>query len=361
MQIQLSSHYHHGAASPLWDNGFQNCCHRILGPAQHQMLGMALGGLVGSILGGQNPMLGLLGAALGGLMGRLEGHNAGHCCHHQHPSHGSAACYPPVAGHQFGGMLFGGFCAVPGGQFGQMGMPHWCPPGYRGGANFQFNFGHHSPQRDCWYRPDCRPRPQPHCRPCPRPKPRPVCRKDGRLCQKGKGKPISYTTSGGFKVEVNKHTISITDPSGKNTVQHWGDPHEKLNGKHIKDWQTKQRTVVLGDGTKITMEATGPKGVTLKTSIYDGRQNVQIENKTNTVTHHSFRAGDTRRREAAQYDGETAIFRMGRKGSAVYNNIYNQDANFGITRSYQRLGRTGGDRDPKLVQDFYDDPTLART
>jgi hypothetical protein len=29
----------------------------------------------------------------------------------------------------------------------------------------------------------------------------------------------------------------IKDPNGKNTVQHWGDPHENLNGKHIKDWQ----------------------------------------------------------------------------------------------------------------------------
>jgi hypothetical protein len=25
-----------------------------------------------------------------------------------------------------------------------------------------------------------------------------------------------------------------TDPAGKSTVQHWGDPHENLNGKHTK-------------------------------------------------------------------------------------------------------------------------------
>lgn len=32
-------------------------------------------------------------------------------------------------------------------------------------------------------------------------------------------------------------SVTITDPAGKNTVQHWGDPHENLNGKHIKDWK----------------------------------------------------------------------------------------------------------------------------
>lgn len=25
----------------------------------------------------------------------------------------------------------------------------------------------------------------------------------------------------------------------KNKVEHWGDPHEYLNGKHIKDWEGK--------------------------------------------------------------------------------------------------------------------------
>lgn len=27
----------------------------------------------------------------------------------------------------------------------------------------------------------------------------------------------------------------------KNKVEHWGDPHEYLNGKHLKDWQDKQK------------------------------------------------------------------------------------------------------------------------
>ncbi len=32
-------------------------------------------------------------------------------------------------------------------------------------------------------------------------------------------------------------SVTITDPAGKNSVQHWGDPHENLNGKHKKDWE----------------------------------------------------------------------------------------------------------------------------
>ena len=31
----------------------------------------------------------------------------------------------------------------------------------------------------------------------------------------------------------------------KNKVEHWGDPHEYLNGKHIKDWADKIRTLMI--------------------------------------------------------------------------------------------------------------------
>ena len=183
----------------------------------------------------------------------------------------------------------------------------------------------------------------------------------GQLNQEKQGKPITYTTSGGYNVTVDKHTITIKDPSGKNTVQHWGDPHEKLNGKHIKDWQQKQRTVVLGDGTKITMNADGPKGVTLGTSIYDGNQNVQINNKTNTIEHHSFNPYDTMYREMSQYDGETSVFYTNRNGAGIYNNIYSEDSSFNVTSLYQQLGRTGGYHNPGKVYDFFDDPTLSKT
>jgi len=30
----------------------------------------------------------------------------------------------------------------------------------------------------------------------------------------------------------------------KNKVEHWGDPHEYLNGKHIKDWEGKMLDIL---------------------------------------------------------------------------------------------------------------------
>lgn len=323
-----------------WGNQFGNCCNRILGPNRGALGGALAGGLIGTILGGCNPMMGILGATIGGVLGHtIGGHNRGHHCHHQHPHHQRCASYPPAHGHHFGGCHMGGYHQP--GNFGgcHYGQPHWGRPGHN--TNMNFNFGHQCPPSRCC----CRPQPQ-----------------DGQLCQKGgKGKPISYTTRGGYQVSVNKHTITVKDPSGKNVLKHWGDPHENLNGKHLKDWQGKQRSVVLGDGTKITMSATGPKGVTLNTSIYDGRQNVQIDNKKNQVTHHSFNPYDTMYREMGQYDGETALFRTGRNGAGVYNNIYNQDKHFGITPLYQQLGRTGGYFNPSKVYDFFDDPTLKHS
>ena len=30
----------------------------------------------------------------------------------------------------------------------------------------------------------------------------------------------------------------------KNKVEHWGDPHEYLNGKHLKDWEGKMLDIL---------------------------------------------------------------------------------------------------------------------
>ena len=288
--------------------------------------------------------MGLLGGTIGALLGRsLGGQNHGRYGHHSHPHHQQAASYPPSFGHHFGGPQLGGYHQPRNFGPSPSGQPHWGGNGYNN-INMNFNFGHQSPQSRCC----C-------CNHGRRRGP------EGRLSQKKDGKPITYKTRGGYEVSVNKHTISVKDPSGKNVLKHWGDPHENLNGKHLKDWQGKQRTVVLGDGTKITMTANGPKGVTLNTSIYDGRQNVQINNKKNRIEHHSFNALDTRFRELSQYDGETALFRTNSNGAGVYNNIYNEDKNFSVSRLYQQLGKTGGYHNPKKVYDFYDDPTLKHS
>jgi len=38
--------------------------------------------------------------------------------------------------------------------------------------------------------------------------------------------------------------VVVSVEAEKNKVEHWGDPHEYLNGKHIKDWAGKIRSVM---------------------------------------------------------------------------------------------------------------------
>ena len=180
----------------------------------------------------------------------------------------------------------------------------------------------------------------------------------GKLQQSAEGEPITYTTSGGYQVSVDGHTINITDPNGQNTVKTWGDPHENVNGTHVSDWQDKQRTIVLDDGTKITMSADNPKGVVESMSIYDGNQSIQIDNNNNKVTNQTYNPYQTRSLEQNEYDGSVAYLRTANDGSLNYANYYTQDQDFGITRNYQLLATVDANG---AVTDHFDDPTHANT
>jgi hypothetical protein len=321
----LNFNFNLGSTGHTWNNSFSGGCQRMLGGASSMGAEALLGNLLSSLLGGAsgNPMGGLIGSLLGGLIGGSLGqHRNGGFANHRHPQHTGASCYPPSGNGSFGGSHGGGYNCSPCSGSGQYGQPHWSRP-QCSNVNFNFNFGHHCPPSQSCHQQG-------------------PGRRDGKLSQEKEGKPIEYTTSGGYKVRVNKHDIIVTDPSGKNTVKHHGDPHEEVNGKHVKDWEGKQRTVVLGDGTKITMNADGPKGVTLGTSIYDGRQNIQIQNTENKITHHSFNSLDTLMRELRQHDGETASFRTNRNGTGNYSNIYNEDSNFNISSLYKILAPLNG-------------------
>lgn len=193
----------------------------------------------------------------------------------------------------------------------------------------------------------------------------------GTLSQEKDGAPVNYRTSGGWQVQVNGDKVTMTSPDGKQTVQQWGDPHENVNGKHVKDWETKQRTICLPDGTKVTMSAPAANGVVEHTSIYDGDQNVQIANGNNEIQSRSFDPRDTRTREAYQYDGETARIDYNNKGGIDYYNTYTQDQNFGVSSNYKEIATTKGDQkwwqrifNPLgfgQTQDRYNDPRLMFT
>jgi len=60
------------------------------------------------------------------------------------------------------------------------------------------------------------------------------------LESKGGNTFVDFTgTTWEFQVGLDGavRSVRITDPAGKYTVQHSGDPHENLNGKHMKDWE----------------------------------------------------------------------------------------------------------------------------
>ena len=180
--------------------------------------------------------------------------------------------------------------------------------------------------------------------------------------------PLDYRTSGGYSVKADLHTVTITDPIGRNTVEHWGDPHENLNGKHLKDWgggpqwEGLRRTVLLGDGSKITMEARGPHAVTHWTSIYDGNAHVQFDNCRSRIVRQGNDAAETAQLEKTQYDGEATAFETNTTtGVATYNTVYNEDENFERVATPVPLGTTGGFANPNQVNDLIDDPRLGHT
>lgn len=190
----------------------------------------------------------------------------------------------------------------------------------------------------------------------------------GAVNDGGPSQPLDYRTSGGYTVKADFHTITITDPLGRNTVEHWGDPHENLNGKHLKDWgggphwEGLHRTVLLGDGSKITMEAAGPQGVTTWTSVYDGGAHVQFDNCRSRIALQGNDAVATAQLEKTQYDGETSTFSTNAQtGVASYSNVYNEDEAFERVDTPVTLGTTGGFANPNQVNDLIDDPRLAHT
>lgn len=125
---------------------------------------------------------------------------------------------------------------------------------------------------------------------------------------------------------------------------------------------SRRSSLILDDGTKVTLLSTDHSGTILHTSIYDGVENLQIDNQTNEVIHQSVDPGDTQQRDAAQYDGEVATFSTDPFfGSATYSNDYNEDQNFNVIDIHFTLGTTGGCANPNRVDDFYDDPRRSNT
>lgn len=195
----------------------------------------------------------------------------------------------------------------------------------------------------------------------------PTC--DFTLDEREEGELLSFVTSGCWTIKVDHHTITVTDWLERNTVQTWGHPHENLNGKHVKDWLGTRRTLLFPgrDGDVIlTMDATGPHGVVTRTSIYDDGKIRVIANDTNTLTFSSDDPSVVAAHEAAEADGETARITPLRCEVVSWDNEYTQEeddtgAPLEKEPTPAPLGTTGGTRNPRQVNDLYDDPRLAHT
>ncbi len=261
-------------------------------PMMGALGGATMGGLAGMVMG--NPLMGMLaGGATGGLIGLLF--------NHQNQQQQQSQNYPYYPQPNYGG-------------------------GYGGGTYAQAYAGNGYASASAGYYP---PNPQPYQQP----------NYGGQLSQEGAGKPISYKTSGGWNVQINGGELTITDPSGEHKVVHSGDPHEYVDGKNIKDWDEKTRSLILADGTKITMNATGPQGTIQNYSIYDGQESIQVNANGNKIDNVSF---DPRQRmwaDANQADGETAYVGYNRRGDFIYNDIYKQNENLGVTPYYKDLAK----------------------
>jgi len=95
---------------------------------------------------------------------------------------------------------------------------------------------------------------------------------------------INYTTTGGWKININGTTIQMTSPDGQDTTKVWGDPHVVEADGSKWDWDSATSSYLLSDGTKITMNAAGSNKTVDSTSIYDKAQLVQVNNKDMTFT-----------------------------------------------------------------------------
>lgn len=286
--------------------------------------GAAIGGLAGFAIGGPVGMLagGLLGGLFGGAV--ASGFN-------QQPQQ------PPYA-QGFPGQGFGGF---PGMGFPGMGFPgggFGFPQGGMGFGGFSGSFGgqpsiniynfYGQGQDQCYGQEQC-------CCPQYPPQQQPPQQNGGQLKQDPNGGPIHYTTHGGYQVTVNGDNVSVVDPSGKHTVTQSGDPHEYVDGKHVKDWDAKTRTLILGDGTRMTMNATSANGTIQNTTIYDGAEEVKIKNSGNQIEGVSFNPYQTQADAKNQVQGETAFLGNRQDGSFTYKDIYNQADDGSISR-YQK-------------------------
>ena len=329
--IQVNNYFgSQGGATPATqiNNYYSGMPQRVLG---NQMGGGMTGGMVGNTNFG-NSMGGVYGGTMGGVMGGVTGNFM----------NSQQLQYQPSMSQMYGGQtmgnMYGGYGQSMGmgsGQYGQMpmyGMGNMYGSGYGAGASMiqnnygtTYNFfgsmginpqqymgygqssGYSQPYSNYGYS-------QPYSNygysqptstsssSTPPSRPPDMTPQSGTLSKKDDGS-INYATTGGWKVNVNGTTITMTSPDGKDTTKIWGDPHVVEADGSKWDWDAKTSTFLLPDGTKVTMNADSASGVVKSTSIYDKAQQVTIDNSKMTFTS-SVDKKKTKEAEQKEDDGQ---------------------------------------------------------
>jgi len=102
----------------------------------------------------------------------------------------------------------------------------------------------------------------------------------------------------------------------KGQTKIWGDPHvDQSDGKRW-DWKDKTMTFNLPDGTKITMNADGPKGVVRSIDIYNGHDHIHGDG--GSIKSSSY---DGYMADAMQADGDS-VFAVNNDVSNWYQNPF---------------------------------------
>lgn len=339
-----------------YECGGSQAANSILGEEQAGIAGGNLGAVAGSVLGMGGGFVGStaggwLGGAVGQSVGKLFGHNS-------HP-YGSNGCPTFQGGTQ--AFNAGGYCSPNlsgGGQYFNGGSCGWpqqssesgsqesctqnygnCPPFSPGGqtqgsaCSQGYQQGLQYGQNQPWSNGNCSPsQGSPSCGSTPQ----------GSVSQTAPGQPSTITTPGGWQVQVSGSTVTMTDPSGKHTVQEWGDPHEKVDGTAAGNWNDPTRTLMLPDGTRVTMSADAANQPIQSTSVYMNGRSVNIDNSDNTITSQSFNPQQTSQEASSQAEGQVVNVQENSQGlnlSQLYkqDSVNQQNPYFGIQPDYKQI------------------------
>jgi hypothetical protein len=183
------------------------------------------------------------------------------------------------------------------------------------------------------------------------------------------GMTFTFTTADNWHIRFDQSAIVITAPTATpNTVEFWGTAsgrlagsHENVNGKHVKDWVDRIRTVRLPSGALVTMTEAAPVSPLTTVSFYENGQSHTIDASTMSLTHSC--AGDAAvaaSRDSAEPDGEAASVSIIANGGIAYTDQYTQGvsatgAPLDKVPDVRPIAETGGPVNPNQVTDYWAD------